>query len=259
MNATTLRLPERAAKPRSTGITMVVDGGLPTQYFGDVVHSSAEYLDYVKFGWGTALVTNDLLEKIDILQHAGVDFYFGGTLFEKYVLQDRIDDFRDLCHRYSCHYVEVSNGTIDLTNTEKAGYIRKLSGEFEVISEVGFKDVERSENLPPSQWIECIHEDLDAGAFLVTLESRESGRSGICRSNGELRLGLIEELLSCGLGQETMLFEAPTAELQTVFVKRVGPDVNLGNVAATAVLGLETIRLGLRADTLTSFEGRPAA
>jgi phosphosulfolactate synthase len=258
MNATTLRLPERAAKPRSTGITMVVDGGLPTRYFRDVVHSGAEYLDYVKFGWGTALVTNDLFKKIDILQDAGVAFYFGGTLFEKYVLQDRIDDFRDLCHRYSCHYVEVSNGTIDLTNTEKAGYIRKLSGEFEVISEVGFKDVQRSENLPPSRWIECIHEDLDAGAFLVTLEARESGRSGICRSNGELRFGLIEELLSCGIGQEAMLFEAPTTELQTVLVKRVGPDVNLGNVAATAVLGLETIRLGLRADTLTSFDGERA-
>ena len=193
---TALQLPERAAKPRSTGITMVVDGGLPTRYFRDVVESGAEFLDFVKFGWGTALVTNDLSEKIAVLQNVGVNFYFGGTLFEKFVLQNRLDDFRDLCQQFSCEFVEVSNGTIDLTNPEKAGYIRKLSDEFQVISEVGFKDAERSENLPPSRWIECIHEDLDAGAHLVTLEARESGRSGICRPNGELRFGLIEELLT---------------------------------------------------------------
>jgi phosphosulfolactate synthase len=142
-----------------------------------------------------------------------------------------------------------------MSNPEKAGYIRKLTDEFQVISEVGFKDAERSENLPPSRWIECIREDLDAGAFLVTLESRESGRSGICRPNGELRFGLIEELLSSGLDSGILLFEAPSTELQNYFVKRIGANVNLGNVAATAVLGLETIRLGLRADTLTRFEG----
>jgi phosphosulfolactate synthase len=255
MRPTALQLPERAAKPRSKGITMVVDGGLPTRHFADIVESGSEFLDFVKFGWGTALVTKDLDEKIAVLQNAGVDFYFGGTLFEKFVLQDRVDDFRELCRSSSCQFVEISNGTIDLTNPEKAGYIRKLSGEFRVISEVGFKDAERSENLPPSRWIECIREDLDAGAYLVTLEARESGKSGICRPNGELRFGLIEELLTSGLDHETLLFEAPSSELQNYFVKRIGTDVNLGNVAATAVLGLETIRLGLRADTLCSFEG----
>ena len=255
MRPTALQLPERAAKPRTKGITMVVDGGLPTRHFCDIVESGSEFLDFVKFGWGTALVTKDLSEKIAVLQNVGVDFYFGGTLFEKFVLQNRLEDFRDLCQTFSCQFIEVSNGTIDLTNPEKAGYIRKLSGDFQVISEVGFKDAERSENLPPSRWIECIHEDLDAGAVLVTLEARESGKSGICRPNGELRFGLIEELLTSGLNQENLLFEAPSSELQNYFVKRIGPDVNLGNVAASAVLGLETIRLGLRADTLCSFEG----
>jgi phosphosulfolactate synthase len=247
MRSTALQLPDRAEKPRSTGLTMVVDGGLPTRYFQDVVESGAEFLDFVKFGWGTALVTKDLSEKIAVLHNIGVNFYFGGTLFEKFVLQDRLDDFRQLCQANSCQFVEVSNGTIDLTNAEKAGYIRKLADEFQVISEVGFKDAERSENLPPSRWIECIHEDLDAGARLVTLEARESGRSG-----------MIEELLSSGLDCGTLLFEAPSTELQNYFVKRIGPNVNLGNVAATAVLGLETIRLGLRADTLLRFEGGAA-
>jgi phosphosulfolactate synthase len=254
MKPTTLQLPDRSAKPRTSGITMMVDGGLPTRQFEDVVESGAEFLDFVKFGWGTALVTSALETKIDILRNLGIDFYFGGTLFEKFVLQNRLDDFRTLCNQHGVRHVEVSNGTIDLTNTEKAGYIRKLADEFEVVSEVGFKDAERSEHLMPSRWIECIHEDLDAGAFLVTLESRESGKSGICRPNGELRFGLIEELLSCGLEQDTLLFEAPTTDLQTFFVKRIGTDVNLGNVAASALLGLETIRLGLRADTLTCFE-----
>jgi phosphosulfolactate synthase len=199
-------------------------------------------------------VTQDLREKLAVLEGIGVKFYFGGTLFEKFVLQDRFDDFRELCHAFSCQHVEVSNGTIDLSNAEKAGFIRKLSGEFQVISEVGFKDVERSENMPPSRWIDYIYEDLDAGALLVTLEARESGRSGICHPNGELRFGLIEELLSSDLSHERLLFEAPSSELQKYFVMRIGPDVNLGNVAATAILGLETIRLGLRADTLTCFE-----
>jgi phosphosulfolactate synthase len=258
MRATALELPPRSVKPRTTGITMVVDGGIPTRYFRDAVESGSEFLDFVKFGWGTALVSKDLSQKIEILNNCGVDYYFGGTLFEKFVLQDRLDDFRDLCRQHSCRYVEVSNGTIDLTNSEKAGYIRKLADEYRVISEVGFKDSERSENLPPSRWIECIHEDLDAGAVLVTLESRESGKSGICRPNGELRFGLIEEMLSCGIGQEVLLFEAPSTELQCFFVKRIGADVNLGNIAATAILGLETIRLGLRSDTLMCFEHGPA-
>jgi phosphosulfolactate synthase len=255
MRPTKLQLPPRTSKPRTEGLTMMVDGGLPTRQFQDVVESGAEFLDFVKFGWGTAIVTRDLQRKIDILADVGVDFYFGGTLFEKFVLQDRFDDFRDLCERYGCRYVEVSNGTIELSHMEKAGYVRKLAAEFKVVSEVGFKDSERSERLAPNRWIECIHEDLEAGAFLVTLESRESGKAGICRPNGELRFGLIEEILASDVAPEQLLFEAPSTQLQCYFVRRIGPDVNLGNISSTAILGLETIRLGLRADTLECFEG----
>jgi phosphosulfolactate synthase len=255
MRATMLQLPPRTSKPRTDGLTMMVDAGLPTRQFQDVVESAAEFLDFVKFGWGTAIVTSDLQRKIDVLADVGVDYYFGGTLFEKFVLQDRFDDFRDLCERYGCRYVEVSNGTIDLSHIEKAGYVRKLAAEFKVVSEVGFKDSERSERLAPDRWIECIHEDLEAGAFLVTLESRESGSSGICRPNGELRFGLIEEILASDVVPAQLLFEAPSNQLQCYFVRRLGPDVNLGNIPSTGVLGLETIRLGLRADTLDCFEG----
>jgi phosphosulfolactate synthase len=254
MNPTTLRLPNRAHKPRQIGLTMVIDGGIPAAHFADLVSSAAEYIDFVKFGWGTAVVSSTLRTKIDVLAGHDIGFYFGGTLFEKYVTQNRFDDYRRFCEEYSCRHVEVSNGTIDLSNPEKASYVRKLADDFTVVSEVGFKDSQRSEQLPPSAWIGCIREDLEAGASLVTLEARESGKSGICRPDGALRFGLIEDVLSSGIDQEKLLFEAPTTALQAHFVTRIGPDVNLGNVPAQAVIGLETLRLGLRADTLAAFD-----
>lgn len=254
MIATTLRLPNRASKPRDTGLTMVIDGGIPAALFADLVTSAAEYIDFVKFGWGTAVVTSCLRTKIDVLNANDVGYYFGGTLFEKYVMQGLFDDFRRLCDEYSCRHVEVSNGTITMSNSEKASYVAKLASDFTVVSEVGFKDADRSEQLPPSAWVGCITEDLQAGASLVTLEARESGMSGICRPDGRLRFGLIEDVLAAGIGAERLLFEAPTTALQTHFVTRIGPDVNLGNVPAQGVIGLETLRLGLRADTLAVFE-----
>ena len=254
MNPTALRLPARTEKPRRTGLTMVIDGGIPVSHFADLVASAAEYIDLVKFGWGTAVVTSKLDAKVDVLNAHQIGFYFGGTLFEKYILQGRFEDFRKFCRTWSCRHVEVSNGTISLSNSEKASYVRKLADEFSVVSEVGFKDPVRSEQLPPSKWVEYINEDLEAGASLVTLEARESGKSGICRPDGALRFGLIEDVLASGINQESLLFEAPTTALQAHFVTRIGPDVNLGNVPAAGVIGLETLRLGLRADTLDAFE-----
>jgi phosphosulfolactate synthase len=254
MNPTALRLPARTAKPRHTGLTMVIDGGIPASLFADLISSAAEYIDMVKFGWGTAVVSSTLGAKIDVLNAHQIGFYFGGTLFEKFLMQGRLDDFRKFCRTWSCRHVEVSNGTISLSNSEKASYVRKLADEFSVVSEVGFKDPARSEQLPPSKWVEYINEDLQAGADLVTLEARESGKSGICRPDGALRFGLIEDVLASGISQQNLLFEAPTTALQAHFVTRIGPNVNLGNVPAAGVIGLETLRLGLRADTLAAFE-----
>lgn len=255
MNETSLRLPPRSVKPRDHGFTMVVDGGLALRALEDVVASAGPYLDFVKFGWGTAIVSPELTEKIDLLASNGIDFYFGGTLFEKFLHQRRFEEYRAFCARHGCRYVEVSNGTIELSNTEKAGYIRKLGREFEVISEVGYKNSERSERLSPRRWIEFVEEDLAAGARLVTLEARESGSSGICRPDGNLRFGLVEEIIS-ELPVHSLLFEAPTNALQAYFVCSVGPDVNLGNISPSGVLSLETIRLGLRADTLLEIDPR---
>ncbi len=250
-----LVLPERAQKPRAQGLTMVIDNGLPTKQFIDVIESHGEHIDFIKFGWGTSVVSSNFSSKLHAVKEAGIDFYLGGTLFEKYLQQDRFDEFRTLCASYGARYVEVSNGTIDLSDSEKVDFIKLLSDDFDVISEVGSKDQERSENMAPNRWVEYINADLGAGAVLVTLETRESGRGGICRPNGELRFGLLEEILSSGIAHNSLLFEAPTTELQNYFVRRLGPNVNLGNVATTEVVGLETIRLGLRSETLLMFEG----
>jgi phosphosulfolactate synthase len=256
MTPSALTLPERAAKPRESGLTMVIDTGLPLGLFTDLIALGAEYIDYVKFGWGTSIVTNCLREKIAVLEANDIGFYFGGTLFEKFALQGRFEDYRRMLEQYECRHVEVSNGTIDMSNAEKAGYVRKLAPDFTVVSEVGFKDPGRSELLPPSEWVACISEDLDAGAALVTLEARESGKSGICRPDGELRYGLVEDVLNARIPQRHLLFEAPTNALQAHLITRIGPDVNLGNIPAQGVISTETLRLGLRADTLTVFEER---
>lgn len=254
MTPSALKLPPRAVKPRATGLTMVIDGGLPLGLFTDVITSAAEYIDYVKFGWGTSIVTGSLREKIAALQSSDIGFYFGGTLFEKFVLQGRFEDYRRMLERYECRHVEVSNGTIDMSNAEKAGYIRKLAPDVTVVSEVGFKDPGRCEMLPASEWIACISEDLDAGAALVTLEARESGKSGICRPDGALKDELVEDVLAAGIPERQLLFEAPTTAIQAHLITRIGPNVNLGNIPAQGVIGTETLRLGLRADTLTVFE-----
>jgi phosphosulfolactate synthase len=254
MYATTLTLPEHDSKPRAAGITMVIDTGLPTQYFADIVMSFSGLIDVMKLGWGTALVTADLKYKIDALVDSGVDYYFGGTLFEKFVSQGRFDDWRRLIDRFGCRHVEISNGTIPMSNLEKASYIRRVTSDYTVFSEVGYKESARSETMDPSMWIEYINEDLAAGATKVITEARESGKSGICRSTGELRDDLIEHIAESGIEPARLLFEAPNKDLQVALIRRFGSQVNLGNIAPTDIIALETLRLGLRGDTLLDWD-----
>jgi phosphosulfolactate synthase len=247
---TRLDLPARETAPRRSGLTMVIDPGMFTGQFEDAVASVGEHIDLVKFGWGTALVTPDIKRKIDILRSAGIEFYFGGTLFERFAAEALIDDWRALCRTMGATTVEVSNGTIRMDNTEKARWVAALCDEFVVISEVGLKDERRSEAMAADAWTTYINEDLAAGARLVTTEARESGRSGICRPDGRLRTDLVDEILQSGVDPDRLLIEAPTKELQAYFVRRLGASVNVGNVRADDVISLETLRLGLRSDTL---------
>ena len=196
-------------------------------------------------------MTRQLADKLVTLRELDIEFFFGGTLFEKFLSRDAFDDFRAYCHWWGCQYVEVSNGTIDLPNDEKARYVEKLSAEFAVFSEVGSKDSARSETQTVEDWVGFIHQDFEAGASYVVAEARESGRSGICHPDGGLRQDLVEGILAAA-DVDRLVFEAPTKDLQTWFVRRLGPNVNLGNIAPGDVLALETLRLGLRSDTLLS-------
>jgi phosphosulfolactate synthase len=252
-----LDLPARPEKPRRRGLTMVIDGGMPCGLFADALGTGAEFIDIVKFGWGTALVTAQIERKIRCCREHGVRFCFGGSLFEKFALQDRFDGFVDMCRHFGCDMIEISNGTIPMSNREKAEYVRACCREFTVASEVGFKDQIRSDLLTPADWIASIEEDLAAGASLVVTEARESGRSGMCRANGRLRDGLVEAILASGIDPDRLVFEAPTKDLQTHLVTMLGPNVNLGNVAVLDALALETLRLGLRSDTMLHFDTVP--
>lgn len=254
MDICSLDLPPRSAKPRKQGLTVAIDNGMPVGSFKDSISSAHSSIDLVKFGWGTALVTPLIHEKTDHLRELGIDYLFGGTLLEKFVAQDLLDEYLDLSFDFGCTFVEVSDGTIHLPDGAKASIISTVASRgFTVISEVGYKDPERCDQLSGDQWIRLIEEDLAAGASLVVTEARESGRGGLCDATGRLRFDIVEQIID-RIPSSDLVFEAPTKELQAFFVTRVGSDVNLGNIAPNDVIGLETLRLGLRSDTFLHFE-----
>jgi phosphosulfolactate synthase len=254
MNVNPLSMPARTAKPRREGLTVVIDNGIPVGVFEDAIASAAYGIDLVKFGWGTALVTPRLEEKMACLRQHGIGYFFGGTLFEKFAAQDLVEDYFEFCQQHECGYLEVSDGTIHLPASRKAQLIARAAKEFTVLSEVGYKDAERSAALTGDQWVSFIEQDFAAGASLVVTEARESGRSGICDASGQPRFDIIEQIIDSGVDCGRLVFEAPNKELQAFFVTRLGSNVNLGNVAPDDVIALETLRLGLRSDTLVHFE-----
>ncbi|MDA7027997.1 phosphosulfolactate synthase [Bacillus sp. CLL-7-23] len=254
MISSELKLPKRQLKPRTNGMTILIDNGVPLNLFKDTIQGSANYIDFVKFGWGTSLITKYLEEKISCLKQNDVQFFFGGTLFEKFLSQDKIEDYYRYCQLYGCEYVEISNGTISLSNKEKASFITDFSKEFCVFSEVGSKDSTISNQQESSEWIDYIIEDLEAGSKKVMTETREGGTSGLCNSDGEMRSHLIEEILRSGIQPDDLIFEAPTKVMQTYFIEKIGPNANLANIPFQDAIPLETLRLGLRSDTFYLFE-----
>ncbi|WP_461104633.1 phosphosulfolactate synthase [Spirosoma koreense] len=250
MNYTLTQIPERTAKPRQSGLTMVMDKGLSLREVEDFLSTSTQYADIIKLGWATSFVTPNLKEKLAIYRDAGVPVYFGGTLFEAFVVRDQFEDYRRLLDKYDLEYAEVSDGSIDMPQDVKCEYIRKLSSQVTVLSEVGSKD--EAKIIPPYKWIQLMKAELQAGAWKVIGEAREGGTVGLFRSSGEVRQGLVEEILT-QVPFESILWEAPQKEQQVWFVKLLGANVNLGNIAPHEVIPLETIRLGLRGDTFTHF------
>ncbi len=250
MNYHLEKIPERTQKPREAGFTMVMDKGLSLREVEDLLSTSAAYFDVVKLGWATSYVYPHLKEKIKLYREAGIPVYFGGTLFEAFIIRGQFEDYRKLIDTFGLDFVEVSDGSIEMPHDQKCEYIRTLATQATVLSEVGSKDVEVI--IPPYKWIELMQKELEAGAWKVIGEAREGGNVGLFRSSGEVRSGLVEEILT-KIPYEKIIWEAPQKSQQVWFIKLIGANVNLGNIAPNEVIPLETIRLGLRGDTFHHF------
>lgn len=243
-------LPERTTKPRDTGFTMVMDKGLSLREAEDFLSMCEPYTDIVKLGFGTSVFTPNLEKKLALYREAGVPYYFGGTLFEAFIARDQFDDFRKLIDRFQLQYAEVSDGSLEIPHDEKCEYVNKLSSQVRVLSEVGSKDIEKI--IAPYKWIELMTAELEAGAYKLIAEARESGTVGIFRKTGEVRSGLIDEIMT-KIDRDKIIWEAPQKGQQVWFIKFVGSNVNLGNIAPSEVIPLETLRMGLRGDTFHQF------
>ncbi len=232
-------------EPRSGGLTHVLDKGLGPHAWEDVLETCGVYIDVVKLGWGTAYVTPNLRRKLDVLREKPV--VIGGTFFEVVYVKDKVDEYKSWLTDLGLTHVEISDGTVEIPREEKLELIADLARDFTVLSEVGSKDSEV--NFAPYLWVQWIKEELEAGAWKVITESRESGTAGIFRPTGEMRTGLIDEIVH-DIAVADLIFEAPTKASQAWFVREFGPTVNLGNIPPDEVIPLETLRLGLRGDTL---------
>ena len=250
MNYTLNNIPERTQKPRNSGITMVMDKGLSIREIEDFLEVSGTHTDIVKLGWATSYVTPNLDKKLQVYKEAGIPTYFGGTLFEAFAIRNQFDDYRRVLDKYGMQYAEVSDGSMDIEHDEKCEYIRKLSEQVTVISEVGSKDAAKI--FAPYKWIALMKAEIEAGSWKVIAEAREGGNVGIYRDSGEVREGLVDEILT-QIPAETIIWEAPIKAQQVWFIKLIGTNVNLGNIAPAEVIPLETIRLGLRGDTFSHF------
>ncbi len=245
-----LDLPERSAKPRAQGVTHVIDPGLSADDAAGLMSSAGDYVDLVRLGWGTAYVIRDVGDKIARYRAAGIPVMLGGTLTELAWQQGRLDGLREWLRELEIEHVEVSSGTIEIPRDEKRRMVESFAEEFTVFAEVGEKDPHAL--LAPYRLVEQIREALDAGADKVVCEGRATGDAGMYRPDGEPREGLIDEIVH-ELGAERRIFEAPQKDQQVWFIEHVGPQVNLGNVLPDDVVSLETLRLGLRSDTLNLF------
>ena len=250
MNYHLTQIPHREQKPRSTGYTMVMDKGLSLRSVEDLIETSEPYIDIVKLGWTTSYLTRKLDEKLACYKAAGIPCYLGGTLFEAFIVRDQFKDYQKIIDKFDLEYAEVSDGSIELDHDKKCEFISILSQQVTVLSEVGSKDAAKI--IPPYKWIEQMQTELDAGAWKVIGEARESGNVGLFRDSGEVRQGLVEEILT-QIPSEKIIWEAPQKAQQVWFIKLCGTNVNLGNIAPNEVIPLETIRLGLRGDTFNHF------
>jgi phosphosulfolactate synthase len=250
MNFFLPNIPERTVSPRSNGMTMMMDKGLSLREAEDFLSSSAEYCDFVKLGFGSSMITKNLEQKIALYHEGGMRVYLGGTLFEAFIARDMFDDYRKLLQKYKLQNVEVSDGSIFISHKKKCEYISKLAQDFTVLSEVGSK--EEGILISPARWVKMMSAELKAGSWKVIAEARESGNVGIYRPNGSAHSMLVSKILA-KISADDILWEAPQKSQQVWFIKLIGHNVNLGNIAPNDLIALETLRLGLRGDTFFDY------
>jgi phosphosulfolactate synthase len=243
-------LPQRPEKPREYGLTMVMDKGLSLRQAEDFVETCARFADLVKLGFGTSVLSDKLEEKIRIYQNAGIRIYLGGTLFEAFAIRDKFEDYMRLMDKLGITVAEVSDGSMFMHHSQKLSYISKLAENFTVLSEVGSKL--KGVAIPNEVWAEMMKTELEAGSWKVIAEARESGTIGIYHSDGSADVELID-LINKKVDASNVLWEAPASKQQVWFIKQLGSNVNLGNIAAQDVIPLECLRLGLRGDTFFEF------
>ena len=247
-------LPARPAKPRTCGLTHVLDSGLGALEVESLLALGAPYIDLVRLGWGSAVVTGELDRKLELYRAAGIPVMLGGTLTELAWAHDRIDELVAWVLELGIDRIEVSSGTIAIPAEEKARLITQLAQRITVYAEVGEKDPEAI--MAPYTWVDEIRRSFDAGAELVVCEGRASGTAGLYRGTSELRTGLIEEIVHV-VGMERLVFEAPLLRQQAWFINRFGPEVNLGNIPSADIVSLESLRLGLRSETIAKLHPAP--
>jgi phosphosulfolactate synthase len=243
-------IPKRTAKPRQSGLTMVMDKGLSVTEAQNLVEAAGDFIDLLKLGFGSSLITPNLEKKINIYRSAGVPVYFGGTLLEAFVIRNQFDEYRKLLDKFKMTHAEVSDGSITLDHNKKCEYIKTLSKQVTVITEVGSK--EEGIIIHPNKWIEMIQKELECGAWKVIAEARESGTVGIYRPSGHAHVALVNKILS-KVKAENIIWETPNKGGQVYFIKLVGANVNLGNIAPNEVIAVESLRLGLRSDTFFQY------
>ena len=243
-------MPQRHKKPRKDGLTMVMDKGLSLREAEDLLESGLPHIDIIKLGFGTSMVTPNLRKKIELYKKHDLPVYFGGTLFEAFIIRNQFEDYIAVCKDYGIDWMEVSDGSVTIPHAEKCGYIEKLTKHGIVLSEVGSKDA--AHIIPPYKWIELMRAELDAGSTYVIAEAREAGNVGIYRGSGEVREGLVQEILT-QIPAESIIWEAPQKSQQLYFLELLGCNANFGNIAPNEVIALEAMRIGLRGDTFMLY------
>lgn len=252
MNFYLSKIPVRSKNPRRVGITMVNDKGLSIAETQDLLSIAAPYIDVVKLGFGTSMITSLLREKINLYKSCNIPVYFGGLLLEAFIVRNQLDDYIKLLNDYEISFIEVSDGNIDLKHEIKCDLINTFSKMGTVLSEVGSKDKDKVLVTPPYKWIKLIKDELAAGAQYIIAEAKEFGNEGIYRDSGEVREGLVQEILT-QIPHEKIIWETPEKQQQLYFIKLLGCNANLGNINPKEIIALETMRIGLRGDSFNFF------